>query len=331
MSETLEGVLLEGTTREPRYSGPLPGLKPSLFRKMAEIQGKVGSIEPDQVMEVQGRRNYHYISESKLLHEIRPLLAAASVAAFVSVDTQGGEVMAVTKRDGSPSMLTRAQVTTSITFADGDSGEMFTVYGQGQGNDPGDKAIYKAITSACRYMWWKALLVGTDAEDAATSPNEDYALQAAGGAQTPRTPQGAAPPAPAQAPAPRKPSSAQKTLYRNLLKELNGLSPTRDWEATISEWILGGFGGRGIAELSSAEYEKVTNKLEATRDKLREQGVELGTIGASADEETKALEEAGLAEAAASSDRGIDAAAEPADGGGEPETPPADPELEVKD
>ena len=63
------------------YTPPLDGFKPSLFRKIAEVQGHIGGIEPDQSMEIRGRPNYKYVSESKLLSSIRPLLAEKKVAA----------------------------------------------------------------------------------------------------------------------------------------------------------------------------------------------------------------------------------------------------------
>lgn len=204
------------------YTPPLEGFKPSLFRKIAEVQGHIGGIEPDQSMEVQGRASYKYVSESKLLSSIRPLLAAAKVAAFVSVDEQSGEFIAVTKSNGKPGTITLAKVTMSITFADGESGETFTVRGQGQGTDYGDKAIYKAITSANRYMWWKAMLVGTDGDDAATTPT-DYQVSAKdsggadGAAGAGSTADGTSPPpndsSPFVPPAAKKPTPAKLKAF----------------------------------------------------------------------------------------------------------------------
>lgn len=280
-----------------RYAPPLGEREPTLFAKIAEVQGAVGAIEPDASMEIQGRSDYRYISESKLLATIRPLLAERKVAAFVSVDSQHREVIGIVKRNGTPGTITFADVSMSITFADGESGEMLAVYGQGQGSDYGDKAVYKAITSANRYMWWKVMLVGTDGDDAAATET-DYTLAAA--PQPPGSPTAPQPPTPpAGASEPKKPVAAQKKLTANLLAELKALDPTRDFEAIIDEWVLTAFkpNGRGRNELSAAETDSMNRKLEATRDKLVEDGYEVGGIGGP-DTAGQRLEEAGLGDGA---------------------------------
>jgi|SRR5215470_5374698 len=48
-----------------------------------------------------------------------------------------------------------------ITFVDAESGEQFTVEFYGDGTDPGDKAIYKALTGAQKYALMKTFLVST--------------------------------------------------------------------------------------------------------------------------------------------------------------------------
>lgn len=261
------------------YHPPIIG-EPKLFAKLAEIQGLVGSIEPDEAMEVQGRKTYRYISESRLLREVRPLLAERKIAALVSVDRQHSEMVETFNARGERRMVCRAEVTLSLTFADGETGERFVILGQGQGNDPADKAVYKAITSANRYLWWKAMLVGTDADDTAGQHGEDYYAP----------PQPAPSPAPAPAASAPKPTAAQKKLYDNLLTELGGMDPSREWEQIVTGWLLEQpwSAGRARTDLSRAEFDYLLRKVEAIRDKLQEQGVDASSFPPASDAEAGA-------------------------------------------
>lgn len=277
-----------------RYTGPLRAeFAPSLFRKIAEVQGELKGISPDAEVKTE-KYSYKYISESALLTQIRDKLSARGVAAFVSVERQNTRMVTVEKsgRNGTYSAThMQAEVEILLTFADGESGEMFSVVGQGHANDSGDKAVYKAITSANRYAWWKTMLIPTDEDDV----NQVRGDEARGYANPAAAP-AAAPAAQAILPAsaPKKPSAAQKQLYRNLLEQLKGLAPARDWDDTITSWTLDRFGGRGIAELTSAEYDVVCGKLEKSRDTLVEQGQVVGSVGPTAAEEAEAVEAAGL-------------------------------------
>lgn len=278
---------------EVRYTPPLGDRAPTLFGKIAEIQGAIGGIEPDAEMEISGRAaKYRYVSESKLLSAIRPLLAEHKVAAFVSTDSQHTELVGITKKDGKPGTVQLSTVTMSITFADGESAETFTVFSQGAATDYGDKAVYKAITSANRYMWWKAMLIGTDGDDGAATES-DYTLAQQ---QTGQTPTGAA--ADVQQPtaaSAAKPTPASKKLTSNLLAECKALDPTRDYVNIIDEWILTWSEGRGLAELTQAERNRVNYKLEKTRDALVAGGAEVGSIGGE-DVAAEILAEEGLLE-----------------------------------
>jgi hypothetical protein len=281
---------------EPRYTPPFGAREPSLFAKLAAIQGSIGALEPDAELEITGAgaRKYKFISESKLLSEIRPLLSINKVAAFVSTDSAKTELIGVTKRDGKPGTVQLSEITTSITFADGESGETFTIYGQGAATDYGDKSVYKAITSACRYMWWKTMLVGTDGDDAAGQEN-DYTLDRSATASVAAIPTPPAQPAAAQQPAqPKRPTTAAKNLTRNLLEQLAAMDTTRDWEAIIDDWVIKTFGGRGRSELTAAETDSVNRKLETTRDDLEKKGLAPGAIGGDPADVDHTLEEQDL-------------------------------------
>lgn len=170
----------EMTQVPPRYQ---PGTgKPSLFAKMAEIQGALSPVHADRTVNA-GSYTFKYVTESQLLEAARGLLAERKIGVFVSVEDQQSEMVEVTgtRKDGASytTMVERAQVTIAITFCDGESGEMFTILGQGRANDSADKAVYKAITSANRYAWWKTLLVPTDDDDVNQS-RADYEYRGRG-------------------------------------------------------------------------------------------------------------------------------------------------------
>jgi hypothetical protein len=138
----------------------------TLHGKIAEVQGELGVMSKDRHVDVKGKNNqvlygYDYLSESALMTAVRDKLSRRGVAVYISVVDQ--------RREGQLTL-----VTTSITFADGPTGETFTITGQGQGADPSDKGVYKAITGAVRYMLWKTFLVPTEGDD----PNQPHEVTA---------------------------------------------------------------------------------------------------------------------------------------------------------
>lgn len=149
----------------PPRSREVTPVADTLHGKIAEVQGELGVMPKDRNVEV--RKNgvlqysYDYLSESALMVAVREKLARRGVAVYVSTTDQ--------RREGSLTL-----VTTSITFADGLTGETFTITGQGQGADPSDKGVYKAITGAVRYMLWKTFLVPTEGDD----PNQPHEVSA---------------------------------------------------------------------------------------------------------------------------------------------------------
>jgi hypothetical protein len=129
---------------------------------MSEVLGAIGALERDRTVKVQtaggGSYTYDYVSESSLMTTVRDELSKRGVAVYVSVLEQ--EVRPTGAKAGPVT-----HVKMSITFADGPTGETFTIYGQGQGQDASDKGVYKAITSCTRYMLWKQFLIPTEADD----------------------------------------------------------------------------------------------------------------------------------------------------------------------
>lgn len=135
MPETLDDVLTGG-----------PEAK--LFRKISEVMGEVGRVEK------RGRNDFHkydYVTEADLVEAVREKLAARQVAILPSVDSveAGGKNGTLWTYRG------------AFTFVDGESGAMFRCTWAGQGEDQGDKGLYKAYTGALKYFLMKTFLIPT--------------------------------------------------------------------------------------------------------------------------------------------------------------------------
>ncbi len=191
-----------------------PGNKAALYAKMAAILGELERVPKRGTNSYYG---YKYATESDLLDELRPAMARHRVAFFLSID--GAERIDMKGARGGD--VTRVYVT--ATFACGDTGETITVKWWGDGQDAGDKGLYKALTGAVKYLMMKVFLISTgddpDAEAEGEVQGEQPKAQAGqSGAhaerQAPR--QGAASrPAPAAGPAraasPAPPKAASPT------------------------------------------------------------------------------------------------------------------------
>lgn len=95
-------------------------------------------------------QNYDYVMESDLLEAVRGELINQSLVITTSVET--------VKREGDIT-----EVRLKHTFIDVDSGETLEVYSAGQGQDKGDKGVFKAITGANKYFLLKMFqLSGND-------------------------------------------------------------------------------------------------------------------------------------------------------------------------
>lgn len=140
----------------------------SLHAKIAEVTAAIGAMPKDRTVEVRKegklQYTYEYLSESALMHAVRTELSKRGVAVYVSVDEQ--------RKEGN---LTFVSMT--MTFVDS-GGESFAIHGQGQGQDPGDKGVYKAITGCTRYMLWKQFLIPTEMDDPVQSVDSSPAPEA---------------------------------------------------------------------------------------------------------------------------------------------------------
>jgi hypothetical protein len=130
----------------------------SLTQKLCQVMATVDRIPKT------GRNDFHgynYAEEAVIVEAIRQELASRNVMLYPSLQTRMGAVFV----EGG---ITTVMMT--YTFVDGDSGETMESAWAGQGQDSGDKGLYKAYTGAQKYFLLKTFLMPTGDEQGADDP-----------------------------------------------------------------------------------------------------------------------------------------------------------------
>lgn len=140
--------------------------KRSLVMKLAEVMKQVKYIEK------KGFNSFHrykYATESDVAEKVREVLAENGVMMIPNVTSQ--TVREHVNAKGKTEYI--ATVHMEFNFYDGESGEKITFNMVGEGQDAGDKAVYKAITGAQKYALMKAFMIPTgDDPEADTGTDE---------------------------------------------------------------------------------------------------------------------------------------------------------------
>lgn len=130
----------------------------SLASKLCRIYGKVSALEKE------GNNSfakYKYFTEGQMLQYLRPLMTEEGLFIFHSTEEI---IHREVKRGGGDKTELHSIVKTVHTIVDSETGEQFTVKSVGEGIDSGDKATYKAITGATKYLYMKMFGI-TDSQD----------------------------------------------------------------------------------------------------------------------------------------------------------------------
>ncbi|MET3697409.1 ERF superfamily protein [Bacillus oleivorans] len=125
-----------------------------LVSKLVEVMKSVKYI---QKKGFNSFNNYKYATESDVQEKIREVLAEQNVMMLPNVVEH--TTREHTNRKGHTEYI--ATVKVEFTFHDGDTGETLVIHGVGEGQDAGDKAVYKAITGAQKYALMKAFMIPT--------------------------------------------------------------------------------------------------------------------------------------------------------------------------
>ncbi|UKL29980.1 ERF family protein [Bacillus phage PK1] len=117
----------------------------SIYKKIGKVMSAVVRVPKNGYNSF---HKYNYTTESDLTESIRPILQEAGLAFFSNVLEQ--------EREGE---FTKVKM--EFTLADMDSGEVLKSTYWGEGQDKGDKGLYKAYTGATKYFLMKTFLIPT--------------------------------------------------------------------------------------------------------------------------------------------------------------------------
>lgn len=133
------------------------------------ILKKLSSIQKDvEPLAKEGRnlsQGYDYLAEAQITALFKPLLQAHGVVFTFSSLITGVQATASGKQ-----LLTSVRI--NYRFSDIVTGDFVKGDIDGQGCDPNDKGVYKAITGAIKYLFMKTFMLptGDDPENEDTPP-----------------------------------------------------------------------------------------------------------------------------------------------------------------
>lgn len=138
----------------------------TLVKKLAEVMQEVKYIQKRGHNKF---HNYKYATESDVAEKVRESLAERSVIMIPNVTSHSSREH-INAKGKTEYIVT---VVMEFKFIDGESGEEISFHSVGEGQDAGDKGIYKAITGAQKYALMKAFMIPTgDDPEADTGTDE---------------------------------------------------------------------------------------------------------------------------------------------------------------
>ena len=142
----------------------------SLVKKLAQVMKEVTYIERRGYNQF---HRYKYATEADVADKVRTVLADNDVVMMPSVVEHS--IREVVTRKGNTEYI--AMVLMEFEFIDGESGESIKIRTIGEGQDAGDKGVYKAMTGAAKYALMKAFLIPTGDDPEMDSGNGDVQEQ----------------------------------------------------------------------------------------------------------------------------------------------------------
>ncbi|MDM7320470.1 ERF family protein [Streptomyces sp. P17] len=136
-----------------------------LLKKLVEITAKVERIPKNGWND---RQKYHYALESDIKDVVRKEM---SERGLVLVPSELNRVVSVINtKSGGQQQIVSLEI--EYTIYDAETGEKITFRGYGDGQDSGDKAVYKAKTGALKYALTNLFMIptGDDPEAAGGKP-----------------------------------------------------------------------------------------------------------------------------------------------------------------
>ena len=127
--------------------------KSSIYGKLSKVLNEIGKVPKSGWNDF---HKYKYVTEADLTEHVRPLLAKHGLSLVFGtksvIDIEGNR--------------TRVECVIHLGYTDGNE-IVETIWGEGQ--DKGEKGIYKAMTGAMKYWLYKTFLVSTGDDPEATN------------------------------------------------------------------------------------------------------------------------------------------------------------------
>ena len=138
--------------------------KPNLHQRMLAIMEEAGSMKKEGFNDF---NKYSYVKESDVAKKFQELLVKHGVFCYSSVEEVRSKQVESAK--GKPNILSTVKM--QYTFVNVDNPEdQMQVGAAGDGMDTGDKAIYKALTGAHKYVLIRNFNLGSDDDTEKESP-----------------------------------------------------------------------------------------------------------------------------------------------------------------
>lgn len=125
----------------------------AIHKKLLNIMSKIERVPKNGF---NAFHKYKFVQDTDLTEYVRNFLVEEGVAVVPSIESQ--TVMPQASKEGE-TYLTLVDGT--ITFVDTEDGSSVTIKCQGQGQDKGDKGVYKAMTGFMKYGMMKVFMVPT--------------------------------------------------------------------------------------------------------------------------------------------------------------------------
>lgn len=129
----------------------------NLTSKILKVMSEVTFVSKDKEFKASSSFRYKYASDAAIVTSIRDAMIKHGLTALPSVK----ECIKEEHKNSKGELFFFTTVKVDYCLTDSDSGEhvVTTIYGQGQ--DKGDKGVYKAMTGAEKYYFLKTFLIPT--------------------------------------------------------------------------------------------------------------------------------------------------------------------------
>jgi hypothetical protein len=220
-----------------------------LVKKLTEVMQEVKYIQK------RGKNSFHnytYATESDVAEKIRESLSERCVMMIPNIieSTYREHV----NNKGKTEYITKVRM--EFKFIDGETGEELIFHSEGEGQDAGDKGIYKAITGAQKYALMKVFMIPTGDDPEADNGVDERNTQS--NDNQPKQQQNNQQEKPQKVAMITQKQIAEMKVYAMKLGKLMGKS---DVEAVASFMVNKTFDWKQIESYSKAVADKLIEKL----------------------------------------------------------------------